>query len=139
MALAASKATPPATATGMTTCDDAAGVEFIDENGGGLGVPYANGKRKSLAGRIHLKQTARVRVQFLRVERASMTLIRQISSLTFLVVEGALLLTSVAAAQDPVRPAMTSLVVTPATGLTISGPHGGPLTPSSFQYRIRAS
>jgi hypothetical protein len=46
---------------------------------------------------------------------------------------------SVALAQKPVGPPTPSLVVAPATGITVSGVQGGPLSPSVFQYFLSAS
>src|SRR5262249_25260648 len=33
----------------------------------------------------------------------------------------------------------SALIVTPLTGLVLSGPRGGPFSPTSFQYRVSAS
>jgi len=49
------------------------------------------------------------------------------------------LLTSSAAAQESVRPSPPSLVVTPLTGIQVSGVQGGPFSPAAFQYRVSAS
>ena len=50
-----------------------------------------------------------------------------------------LLLTPVAAITNPVNQPRPSLIVTPLTGIAVSGPKGGPFSPSSFQYRVSAS
>jgi len=49
------------------------------------------------------------------------------------------MLTSSAAAQESVRPSPPSLVVTPLTGIAVSGVQGGPFSPVAFQYRVSAS
>jgi hypothetical protein len=50
----------------------------------------------------------------------------------------ALLLTS-AAAQSPVGRPVPALVIAPLTGMAFAGPHGGPFSPSVFQYRLSAT
>jgi len=42
-------------------------------------------------------------------------------------------------AQDATSPAQLFLVVTPSDPVVFSGPQGGPFSPSSVQYRVRAS
>jgi hypothetical protein len=47
-----------------------------------------------------------------------------------------LLLTSAAVTQTP---PLASLVITPSTGMTFSGPQGGPFSPPFVQYSVSAS
>src|SRR6266403_2825413 len=61
---------------------------------------------------------------------------RQIVSTTTLAITVTLLLTKIGLAQ---RPAPPSLVVTPSTSIAFSGPQGGPFSPRSVEYRVRAS
>jgi hypothetical protein len=49
------------------------------------------------------------------------------------------LMTANTAAQESGRPPPPSLIVTPLTGIEVSGPHGGPFSPTAFQYRVSAS
>jgi hypothetical protein len=51
----------------------------------------------------------------------------------------ALMTTLVATAQNPVKSSLPSLVVTPSTAVSFSGPPGGPFSPSVFQYQLSAS
>jgi len=48
-------------------------------------------------------------------------------------VGGSVLISTAIAQQQP------SLVVAPSTGVTISGPKGGPFSPPTFEYHVRAS
>jgi hypothetical protein len=49
------------------------------------------------------------------------------------------LMTANTAAQESSRPSPPSLVVTPLTGIEVSGLQGGPFSPAAFQYRVSAS
>jgi hypothetical protein len=49
------------------------------------------------------------------------------------------LMTANTAAQESGRPSPPSLVVTPLTGIEMSGLQGGPFSPVAFQYRVSAS
>jgi hypothetical protein len=51
----------------------------------------------------------------------------------------ALMPTSLATAQNPIKSPLPSLVVTPLTTMAFSGPPGGPFSPSVFQYQVSAS
>jgi len=57
----------------------------------------------------------------------------------FLAATAALLLTSVALAENAIRRPLPSLIVTPSTGMDFSGPRGSPFSPSHFQYQVSAS
>jgi hypothetical protein len=61
---------------------------------------------------------------------------RQIASIALLVIPVTLLLTPIGAAQRSAGPA---LIVTASTGITFSGPQGGPFSPSLIEYRVSAS
>src|SRR5262245_51421993 len=47
--------------------------------------------------------------------------------------------TQICAAQRPAGQSPPSLVVTPSTGIMVSGPQGGPLSPPHIEYRVSAS
>jgi hypothetical protein len=47
--------------------------------------------------------------------------------------------TQIRAAQRPAAQSPPSLVVTPSTGIMVSGPQGGPFSPSYIEYRASAS
>src|SRR5262245_18777727 len=58
------------------------------------------------------------------------------TSVGFLGILVALLLTPIHAEEKPSRP---SLIVTPSSSMTFSGPRGGPFSPQVVQYRVSAS
>src|SRR5437667_2513483 len=60
----------------------------------------------------------------------------QVASGTLLALPVTLLLAQISAAQ---RPAAPSLIVTPSTSIAVSGPRGGPFSPSTIEYRVSAS
>ena len=51
----------------------------------------------------------------------------------------ALLLTSVAVAENAIRQRQPSLIVTPSTGMDFFRPRGSPFSPPQFQYQVSAS
>jgi hypothetical protein len=63
----------------------------------------------------------------------------QIASIALLAIPAILLLTETSAAQRPAEQSPPSLIVTPSTSIAISGPPGGPFSPSLIEYRISAS
>jgi hypothetical protein len=60
----------------------------------------------------------------------------QIASVALLSISVTLLLTQIGAAQKSAGP---TLIVTASTGITFSGPQGGPFSPSFIEYRVSAS
>jgi hypothetical protein len=63
----------------------------------------------------------------------------RIASTALIAISAILLLTQVGVAQRPAGQSLPSLVVTPSTSIAISGPQGGPFSPSLIEYRISAS
>jgi hypothetical protein len=61
------------------------------------------------------------------------------SSLTFLGISALLLSTPTHAEEKPGRPSQPSLIVTPASSVTFSGPPGGPFSPSLFEFRVSST
>jgi hypothetical protein len=61
------------------------------------------------------------------------------ASVTFLGILALLLLTPTHAEEKPARPSQPSLIVTPPSSVTFSGPQGGPFSPSHFEFRVSAS
>jgi hypothetical protein len=69
---------------------------------------------------------------------ATMTATKKLRRIILFAATETLLLTSVAAAQKPTSPPGSALVVTPPTSIEVSGPQGGPFSPSSFQFSLSA-
>ena len=63
----------------------------------------------------------------------------QIASIALLAIPATLLLPQIGAAQRPAGQSPPSLIVTPSTSITFSGPQGGPFSPSLVEYRVSAS
>jgi len=61
------------------------------------------------------------------------------ASVTFLGISAMLLLTPADAEEKPAKPSQPSLIVTPPSGMAISGPRGGPFSPARFEFRVSAS
>ena len=71
------------------------------------------------------------------MSRFRVTMMATGASVTFLGISALLLLTPTHAEEKPgSRP---SLIVTPPSSMTFSGPRGGPFSPPLFQYRVSAS
>src|SRR5215510_12561791 len=58
---------------------------------------------------------------------------------TFLGIFATLLLTPAGAEEKPGRPSQPSLIVTPASSMTLSGPRGGPFSPARFEFRVSST
>jgi hypothetical protein len=63
----------------------------------------------------------------------------QIGSTALFVTMAMLLSTQIGAAQRSAEQSSPSLIVTPSTGIALSGPPAGPFSPSVIEYRVRAS
>jgi hypothetical protein len=50
-----------------------------------------------------------------------------------------LLLTPAGAEEKPAKPSQPSLIVTPLSSVTFSGPPGGPFSPSLFEFRVSST
>src|SRR5262249_20291483 len=64
---------------------------------------------------------------------------RGLLPISFLVVPAITLLVCGGMAKAEAGRSKPSLIVEPTTGIRFSGPQGGPFSPPTFQYRIRAS
>jgi hypothetical protein len=65
--------------------------------------------------------------------------VKKLRWITLLAGAGVGFLASSAIGKESVKPSPSTLVVTPATTMAVSGPRGGPFSPASFQYRVSAS
>ena len=63
----------------------------------------------------------------------------QISSVLLLASIATMLIEWIGSAKALDKPPRASLLVTPPSGIALSGPQGGPFSPSSFEYRVSAS
>ena len=61
------------------------------------------------------------------------------TSIVLLCIPAMLLSTEIAAAQKPTGQSPPTLIVTPSTSIAVSGPPGGPFSPSLIEYRVTAS
>jgi hypothetical protein len=61
------------------------------------------------------------------------------ASLTFLGISATLLLTLTRAEEKTLRPSQPSLIVSPPSSVTFSGPRGGPFSPSLFELRVSST
>ena len=64
---------------------------------------------------------------------------RRLASIVLLCISVMLLSIEIAAAQKPTGQSPPTLIVTPSTSIAISGPPGGPFSPSLLEYRVSAS
>src|SRR6516225_8554392 len=64
---------------------------------------------------------------------------RRLASIVLLCIPAMLLSTEIAAAQKPTGQSPPTLIVTPSTSIAVSGPPGGPFSPSLIEYRVSAS
>jgi hypothetical protein len=64
---------------------------------------------------------------------------RRLASIVLLCIPVMLLSTDIAAAQKPTDQSPPTLIVTPSTSIAVSGPPGGPFSPSLIEYRVSAS
>jgi len=64
---------------------------------------------------------------------------RRLASIVLLCISVMLLSIEIAAAQRPTAQSPPTLIVTPATSIAVSGPPGGPFSPSLIEYRVSAS
>jgi hypothetical protein len=69
--------------------------------------------------------------------RAAMMAIR--ASFTLVGLFAMLLLTPAGAEEKPGRSSQPSLIVTPASSMTFSGPRGGPFSPTRFEFRVSST
>jgi hypothetical protein len=61
------------------------------------------------------------------------------ASFTCLGIFATLLLTPAGAEEKPGTPSQPSLIVTPASSVTFSGPRGGPFSPARFEFRVSST
>ena len=61
------------------------------------------------------------------------------ASVTFLGISAMLLLTPADAEEKPAKPSQPSLIVTPPSSVTFSGPPGGPFSPSLFEFQVSST
>jgi hypothetical protein len=61
------------------------------------------------------------------------------ASFTFLGIFATLLLTPAGAEEKPGSRSQPSLIVTPASSVTFSGPRGGPFSPARFEFRVSST
>jgi hypothetical protein len=47
--------------------------------------------------------------------------------------------TPAGAEENPAKPSQPSLIVTPSTSMALSGPRGGPFSPTRFEFRVSSS
>ena len=64
---------------------------------------------------------------------------RRLASIVLLCTPVMLLSIEIAAAQRPTGQSPPTLIVTPSTSIAVSGPPGGPFSPSLIEYRVSAS
>jgi hypothetical protein len=65
--------------------------------------------------------------------------IGRIVSIGLLATSAMLMLTQIGAAQRPASQSQPSLIVTPASSMAFSGPHGGPFSPARFEFRVSST
>jgi hypothetical protein len=65
--------------------------------------------------------------------------IGRIVSIALLATSAMLMLIEIGAAQRPAGQSPPSLVVTPASSLTFSGPRGGPFSPARLEFRVSST
>jgi hypothetical protein len=65
--------------------------------------------------------------------------IARIVSIALLATSAMLMLTQIGAAQRPAGQSQPSLIVTPASSMAFSGPHGGPFSPARFEFRVSST
>src|SRR5262245_9905882 len=61
------------------------------------------------------------------------------ASVTVCGISAILLLTPADAEEKPAKPSQPSLIVTPMSSVTFSGPLGGPFSPSLFEFRVSST
>jgi hypothetical protein len=67
------------------------------------------------------------------------TMVAKRAPATFLGIFAMLRSMPVGAEEKPGRPSQPSLIVTPASSMAFSGPHGGPFSPARFEFRVSST